>query len=180
MVFWIALLFASSLLVGCAQLIDKPDVIDGQYLTLNKPVEILPDTTRRFIQHGKLTTRFAFDRREQHCRIEVRTLSSQSRVIQPDQFLITRVRVDSEAIAMRAQQFASASALNLSLAMVDDGPPERMELIILDLASAHQPDVMRLICAGALSDGNVIDYPRNLRPNLTQINSILADYAVIN
>jgi hypothetical protein len=147
---------------------------------LNKPIEILPDTTRRFIQHGELTTRFAFDRSEQHCRIEVRTLSSHSRMIKPDQFVIARVSLGSEAIAMRSQTLAAGPGFNLTLAMEDDGPPEMMELIVIDLVSLRQPDVMRLVCAGALSNGDLMDYPRNLRPNLKQINGIMGNYAVIN
>ena len=166
-------------LSGCSQLVEKTDVHAGQVFQLTKPIEIQADTTRRFIQHGELTSRFAFDRREQHCRLEVRTLTETARTVNPDHFIITRVRFDSEAIAMRPQMLAAGFGFNLSLAMDDDGPAEMMDLILMDLESPHQPDVMRLVCAGALSDGDMLDYPRNLRPMLDQIHSILGDYGRI-
>src|SRR5690554_5658813 len=103
MKYWIFIALAIGGLTGCSQLVEKTDVYAGQVFHLNKPIEIQADTTRRFIQHGELTSRFAFDRREQHCRLEVRTLEETPRIIHPDQFLITRVRFDSEAIAMRSQ-----------------------------------------------------------------------------
>ncbi|WP_044411040.1 hypothetical protein [Thiomicrospira microaerophila] len=175
--YWILITF--TLLTGCAQLSEKTDLSTQQVLQTHKTIDIAPNTTRRFIQHGELTTRFGFDRREQHCRLELRTFATHGRTVQPDQFLITRIRFDSEAIAMRPHLLAAGQGVNLMLAMEDNGPPDMMELIIIDLASTRQPDVMRLICAGALSNGNPIDYPRNLRPQLKQINSILGDYGQV-
>lgn len=167
-------------LIGCEHLTEQTDIASGQVFVLTQPIEIKADTTRRFIQNGQLTSQFAFDRRLQHCRLEVRTLAEQSRIIEADEFEITRIRFDSEAIAMRQQFLAAGAGFNLQLAQDDDGgPAEMMDLIMLYLKSERQPDVMRLVCAGALSDGNTMDYPRNLRPKLDQIHQILGDYGYI-
>ncbi|UQB42166.1 hypothetical protein JX580_10990 [Thiomicrospira microaerophila] len=179
-----SVILVSLTLLGCSHF-DTPrksEIQPGHSFVLNQAVEITPGSTRRFIQQGKFTTRSGFDRQQQHCRIEVRTLSEQSQIIQPDRFEITRVRFDSERIAeTRPVMLASNIRLGIGfsfgtqLGFNNDAPPETMELIAMDLYSEHQPDVMRLVCAGSLSDGHPIDYPHNLRPGLHQIKLILGE-----
>ncbi|MDX1353416.1 MAG: hypothetical protein R3254_10410, partial [Thiomicrorhabdus sp.] len=56
---------------------------------------------------------------------------------------------------------------------------ETMDLVHLNLLSKTQSNVMRLTCAGALSNGDMTDAPRSYRPNLTQINRILGEIGYI-
>lgn len=180
MIRWLGLGLVA-LLSGCTHLPNtQGDVKPGQSLILYKPIDIPPQQARRFIQHGQLLTRAELDERYAHCRIEVSSLREQTYVIEPDRFRITRVRNDVEAIAQaKAILLASLGDLPL-LAMGDDGPAEMMELVMLYLDSPKQPDVLRLVCAGKLSDGNPSDYPDYLRPDLAKINQLLGDWAQVH
>lgn len=181
----LSLLLASAILSGCSQFqtAKDSDIQPGQFFVLKQPIEILPDQTRRFIQKGLLTTRAQFERREQHCRIEVRSLKNTPQTIQPDRFEVTRVRFDSEPIARNESSVMLASnvrfgvgfSIGIPMSFNDDGPSETMELVEFELTSDKQPDVMRLVCAGALSDGHPIDFPDNQRPNAEQIKRILGE-----
>lgn len=181
----LSLLLAGAILSGCSQFetAKDADIQPGQFFVLKQPIEILPDHTRRFIQNGQLTTRAQFERRAQHCRIEVRTLKESAQTIQPDRFEVTRVRFDSEPIARNESSIMLASnvrfgvGINIGIPMSfnDDGPPEMMELIEFQLTSDRQPDVMRLVCAGALSDGHPGDFPDSQRPDGEQIKKILGE-----
>lgn len=181
----LSLLLAGAILSGCSHVetAKDADIQPGQFFVLKQPIEILPDHTRRFIQNGELTTRAQFERRAQHCRIEVRTLKETKQIIQPDRFEVTQVRFDSEPIARSESSVMLASnvrfgiGINIGIPMSfnDDGPPEMMELIEFQLASNRQPDVMRLVCAGALSDGHPADFPESQRPNGEQIKRILGE-----
>lgn len=180
----LSLLLVGVILSGCSQFGTKDsDIQPGQFFVLKQPIEILPNHTRRFIQKGQLTTRAEFERREQHCRIEVRTLKESAQTIQPDRFEVTRLRFDSEPIARNESPVMLASNVRfgvgfnfgIPMSFNDDGPAETMELVEFELTSEKQPDVMRLICAGALSDGHPIDYPDSQRPNGEQIKQILGE-----
>ena len=178
-----ALIFAASIaLIGCSHFDSTrhSDIQPGQTFVLQMPVEITAGNTRRFIQHGELTTRSAFDRRSQHCRLEVRELSEQTQTIQPDRFAVTRVRYDSETIAHSSPVMLANLSIGIGFSFgtqlgKNDGPPEIMELVEFRLDSDTQPEVMRLVCASALSDGHPIDYPANKRPNAKQIKLILGE-----
>ncbi len=77
------------------------DVQAGYTFTLKKPVTVPAHDARAFIQDGQMTTHHGFNRYEQHCELEVKDLSRKPQVIQPGTFTITKVRIDSEAIASR-------------------------------------------------------------------------------
>jgi hypothetical protein len=151
----------------------------GQTLILHKPIDIAPGQARRFMQHDHLLSRAELDERYPHCRIEVRTLREQPYRIEPGQFAITRVQRDIEAIAYREGiQLASIGALPV-LAMSDDGPTDMMEFVMLYLHSPTQPDVLRLVCAGKLSDGNPSDYPDYLRPDFAKVNQLIRNWGEV-
>lgn len=173
----ITLLVGSLLLVGCSQFetARNYDIQPGQFFVLIQPIEIQSGEARRFIQHGELTKREAFDRRFQHCRIEVRSLKESAQTIQPERFEITKVGFNNEPIAQsQPLHFASVGfSFGINLSLNNDGPSEQMELVEFYFQSGIQPDVMRLVCASALSDGSPRDYPHNQRPNAKQIAQIL-------
>lgn len=177
----IMLLFTGALLLtACSQFetARKFDIQPGQFFVLNQPIEIQAGEARRFIQHGKFTSRLAFDRRSQHCRIEVRDLSDKPQIIQPERFEISQIKFNSEPIAQSQPLHYAAIGFHfgLSISLNDDGPTEQMELVEIYLQSNLQPNVMRLVCAGALSDGSPMDYPHNQRPNAEQIAQILGAF----
>lgn len=178
---------------------NRIDIKAGDTFTLKKPVTFAPEHTRVFIQYGKQTRQSTYEKYDQHCRLEVKTLKNQSQTILPDTFKITRVRIDVEEIASQsptqhtpvyyamndADYFsktipdkADSNWVRLSLGG-DSEPPETMDVVHLYLSSKKQPDILRLTCAGSLSTGDPMDAPRSYRPQKTQINAILGSYGNI-
>jgi len=178
----ILLVIGTAFLTGCSafETAQSPPAQPGQTFVLEHAIDILPQQARRFIQHQQLRTRSELDERYPHCRIEVRTLRDQIYRIEPDHFRITRVRNDVEAIAHNKSPLMLASiTLPAYLAFADDGPAEVMELVMLYLDSPKQPDVLRLVCAGKRSDGNPMDYPDALRPDLARINQLMSGWGTV-
>lgn len=176
------------------------DIQAGDTFTLNKPVTFAPDHARVFIQYGKQTRQSTYEKYDQHCRLEIKALKSQSQTIQPDTFEITRVRIDVEEIAsqvpsqndpihyaMNETDYFPTSKLvqaeskwvRLSLGGESE-PPETMDIVHLYLSSKKQPNILRLTCAGSLSTGDPLDAPRSYRPQKAQINAILGSYGKIS
>lgn len=160
-----------------------------QHFVLQKNLTIAPGSTRVFIQKGQSMGGSGFNHSEQHCRLEVKNLSDRKQVIQPDKFQITSIQIDEEMIAKIAHkpvQFAlnnyaqiqtdvPLQTTYLTLAGSSQERVETMDLIHLNLLSNQQNNVMRLTCAGSLSNGDMADAPRSYRPNLEQINKILGN-----
>jgi len=172
------------------------DVQAGYTFTLKKPVTVPAHDARAFIQDGQITTHHGFNRYEQHCELEVKDLSRKPQVIQPGTFTITKVRIDSEAIASRQTPtvFYAMNDINpypnqtlrdlpahVNLADNDGGAgiDPTMDLVYLYLESKTQPNILRLTCAGSLSRGNPLDAPRSQRPQQKQINQILGSYGEV-
>lgn len=179
---------------------NRMDIKAGDTFTLNKPVTVAPDHARVFFQYGKPTRQSTYEKYDQHCRLEIKTLKSQSQTIQPDTFEITQVRIDVEEIASQlpaqnnpvyyalndadyfpktGSTLANSSWVRLSLGG-DSEPPETMDVVHLYLSSKKQPDILRLTCAGSLSTGDPLDAPRSYRPQKTQINTILGAYGHVS
>lgn len=151
-----------------------------QFILL-QPIVIQPFSTRTFIQNGKLTGRSGFDRYQQHCRIEIKSLSKQPQTVLPQTFKIIQIRLGEEQIATNQTTSLKLYA-NLSgpqYANSSYEPPETMDLVHFYLESSSQPDILRLTCAGALSNGNPMDAPASYRPNIKNIRRILGGYGKI-
>ncbi|BCN94448.1 hypothetical protein THMIRHAM_22330 [Thiomicrorhabdus immobilis] len=174
-------------LAGCSSMpysTNNMEIQPNDSFILKQAIEIAPNSARAYIQHGSANTG-GFDHSEQHCRVEVTNLSEHKQVVLPETFQITSVNVDEEAIAqadLSGTQLAFNSTNNsqtdsmtfigfLGLGM--EQRPETMDLIHIYLKSKQQPNVYRLTCAGALSNGNPADAPRSYRPDLKAINRIL-------
>ena len=160
------------------------DIQAGERFVLQTPITIRANQSRTFIQFGALTGG-SFDHTEQHCRIEIRNLSELPQIIQPESFLITKVNIDEEMIALQSHpiQFALNDFVN-STTMTDASTniialaggyerPETMDMVHLYLKSSQQPNIYRLTCSGSLSNGNLADAPRSHRPQRQQIQKIL-------
>ncbi|MEA1988310.1 MAG: hypothetical protein U9N57_03740 [Pseudomonadota bacterium] len=180
-------------LIGCSSLPTQKSlgVSAGDTFILSQVVEIPANSTRIFIQHGKLASRNGFDHSEQHCRIEVSTLSEHKQVVLPELFKITSVTTDEEMIALTNSK-SVLLAFNYGNGVQTDyltfkgmlgfnsqERPETMDLIHLNLTSEKQPNVMRLTCAGSLSNGDMADAPRSYRPDFQSINKILGSIGYI-
>lgn len=164
------------------------DVQSGDVFELKQPVTITAGKARQYIQAGH--TRGGFDHSEPHCRLEIYALQPSPSVIAPERFAIHRVQLGEEQIAGQIQtlQLAqnryqairtdAAEAVNL-LAMMQERP-ETMDLVHLYLSSDTQPNVYRLTCAGALSNGSLMDAPRSYRPQKAAINAILGNVGHID
>ena len=180
-------------LVGCNShpIQSSLGVSSGNTFVLSQVIEIPANSTRIFIQHGKLTSRNGFDHSEQHCRIEVSTLSENKQVILPELFKITSVTTDEEMIALKhsKQVLLALNTANENrtdyinfkgmLGFNLQERPETMDLVHLNLTSKKQPKIMRLTCAGSLSNGDIADAPRSYRPDLESINKILGSIGYI-
>ncbi|MDX1348504.1 MAG: hypothetical protein R3189_09690 [Thiomicrorhabdus chilensis] len=172
-----------SLLSGCNSNPPKSmmNVQPGERFHLKQAIAIPAGKARQFIQFGQITGS-GFDRREQHCRIEIYELQTSRTVIQPESFRIERVQLGEEQIAQLNQPIQMAANFNTQTSDLPEyNPvlalsyerPETMDLVHLYLKSKQQPNVYRLTCAGALSDGSMADAPRSFRPQRTEINRIL-------
>ena len=180
-------------LAGCAlQPMHKSlGIASGDSFVLSQAVEIPANSARIFIQHGKLTSRNGFDHSEQHCRIEVSTLSEHKQVLLPELFQITSVTTDEELIALTNSKplLLTANTANQNetdyltyigmLGFSSQERPETMDLIHINLKSKKQPNIMRLTCAGSLSNGALADAPRSYRPDFKSINKILGSIGYI-
>ena len=130
---------------------------------------------------------------EQHCRLEVKNISEAKQTIVVDAFRIVSIQIDEEMIAYKESSNLllafnthrniqnDISPLNNSITLVnsDYERVETMDLIHFNLSSEKQPNVMRLTCAGSLSNGNPSDAPRSYRPDFKQIKKILGNVGYI-
>lgn len=190
----IAIVLALSTLGGCQTPAWQPHssnlkMAPGDRLTINAPMPIAANTTRRFIQNGQLTSRHAFERYTPHCRVEVRALATHKRTLMAADYTVQRIRLDEEAIAQaHPRHFASLGGANTEFALASEGQGEAtMDVVHLYLtpvtpppASNRTPQAWRLTCAGALSHGSPADHPQSLRPDRAQINHILGDWASLS
>lgn len=149
------------------------DIQPQETLVLQESVEIPAGNAKTYIQFGKISGQ-SFDQREPHCRLEINELQAQDTHIQPQAFKIERVQIGEEQIARKVLpaglQFAFVGN---ALAVGDQQPPETFDYVHLYLTSNKQPNVLRLTCAGALSNGDPFDDPRSYRPQRAQVNLIL-------
>jgi len=185
---FIALLSAFGLL-SCSTQAPKSlmNVQAGEVFILKQPLVIPSEKARAFIQFGQ-ASHHSFNHYEPHCRIEVNSLSEQPQTIYPEEFMISSVTIGEEMITLQTQpmQLAQnqyrynstmidAPASSAYLAFRNNEREESMDLVHLYLQSNRQPNVLRLTCAGSLSNGDLQDAPRSYRPQRKEINIILGD-----
>lgn len=176
-----------ALFSGCSMSPPKfmMDIQQGETFELKQPLSMAGGQARIYIQHGQVTGS-GFDRFEPHCRLETRDLNPQGATIQPDSFAISKVRIGEEAVANQSKHQTDRiyASLLVGQAMANDSDNDSnrvptMDLVHLYLHSEKQPDVLRLTCAGSLSDGDPFDEPRSHRPERNKINQILGNIGQI-
>ncbi len=165
-----------ALLAACSNFMGRPDNSQdaGYRVILHKPLTIVPEVARVFLQAGKAFPQNGLDEYEPHCSFEVRkVLPEQLQTIEPDTFKVTRVqRLMEEVVWLRPVQVAS---LQLTSAAVDSGSSDIFEGYHFWLYSEQQPDVLRMTCRYILTE------PWNSRPpTLEEMRFALGDFATIS
>lgn len=155
------------------------DIQTNSLFELKQPITIPAGKAKTFIQFGKISGQ-SFDRREQHCRLEINELQQHKTTIQPEKFRIHKIQIGEEQIAtQRLPAGIKFAFVSNASAQADNQPPETMDYVHFYLESKTQPNVLRLTCAGALSNGNPMDAPSSYRPQRTEINQILGQIGTI-
>ncbi len=128
----------------------------GTSIELHQPLRVPAGHTRVFLQRGEVVAKQRFDRYVPSCNFEVRTLLEQTREIEAESFLVTRVQRETAEVV---QQVYPVLQAGLDLAGMDDGLPMIVLSVHLWISSDQQPDVMRLTCRGAFDDPSQADPP---------------------
>jgi len=148
-----------ALLTGCNNYFTAPDgSLDAGYrVILHKPLTIVPEVSRVFLQAGEAFPQYGLNEYEPHCSFEVRkVLPEQPQTIEPDTFKVTRVQyLIEEIVWLRPVQVAT---LQLTYGAMSRSPSDIFEGYHFWLYSENQPDVLRMTCRYILTE------PWNSRP----------------
>lgn len=115
-------------------------VSPGSTFTLNREITIQPDNTSVYLQNGKIEPVSNIDFYKPHCKFELYTISEESRVVNPDTFVVTRIVDQIEDVSI---SWPTHAALGMAFA---DGPVHLTYLTTMYLESKIQPDVFRMNC----------------------------------
>lgn len=177
---WIVIGVSWLLLAGCA-LLPQEASYPVQSLVLKRTVEIPGGTARVFFQQGQVRPYGGVSWYDQWCALEVRSLSDQARPVPSGRYRVVRVQLDEMEIALgHTVQLAFAGDKRQLAGLFyasgrDSMPPPTMDVVHFYL-KGPDPDVLRLTCGGALSDGRPGDGPARYRPDVTAINRILGPW----
>lgn len=183
----LTLIMSFFLLTACSQSPVKQtlNLSNDNKVTLLENLQVAASTSRVFIQNGQVTSKQAFDRYTPHCRFQLQTSQEGAQSIQADDFVIIEVQEAEEEIALQQPiMLASLSigiGINYNLSNNDNNRAETFDLVHLYLKpTTKNPEIFRLTCAGALSNGAPEDGVKAERPNLKRINQILGNLAKIH
>lgn len=109
----------------------------GSRVTLNRDIAIAADQLAVYIQGGQLLPRPQLNSYRPYCKFELRELSPAPRTVTPDEFTVTRVRQNI---------FYSHAAFQRLASVDDNGTSVAVYTTIMELRSARQPEVLRLLC----------------------------------
>ncbi len=165
---WPTALLVVLLLSGCrGATINQPlyayeTIKPGSTLTLQKSILFPPYTAALDIQGGQVKGGFSLGQYYPHCRLELKSQSNQSRLIQPDSFLIYKVSREIDYVMTKPVKLA---AWGIHMA---NGVTDEIYTTVLYLKSKRQPEVELLAC---LHWEDPSDYPAHL--TLNQIRETL-------
>ncbi len=110
-------------------------------LVLTTPVTIPAGTEHIFFQNNKLTPIRDVNRYLPYCEIQVSAARSSAQTIDPDEFVIFKI--------YHLNKFQLAEGGLIRTEMRDDSGGEDFEVVatVMELYSAQQPEVRRLLCA---------------------------------
>ncbi|MEE8428139.1 MAG: hypothetical protein V3S33_01375 [Gammaproteobacteria bacterium] len=131
-------------------------------MVLHRAVVIAPGYARVYFQNGQAAP--ATNEFEPYCRLELRQVLPIPQTIHPDEFVITKVAYDTTHVA---------AVFGLKLAHGGGGGvSDIIKVWRMRLHSEQQPDVLHLVCGGA------VNAPSRARtPSVTQIRAALGSYA---
>ena len=110
---------------------------NGSTITLNQPIRVPRNAVAAGIRGGSIGTLHEF---EGHCRIELWSISSEERFIEPDEFTVVRTNWQWE-------YFGGFHPLNSYAGILtSEGPNLFWYTTYIYLESPQQPDVYRLRC----------------------------------
>jgi len=109
----------------------------GSRLLLKQPLTIPAETAGVYIQGGRAVAKV--DQYYPHCRLEVQERRDTEQHVEPDEFLVQRVRRDIEVVS-------NTEVAPLRRVSHDGGPSFFIYRTLLYLESARQPQVRLLIC----------------------------------
>lgn len=146
----------------------------GSRVALHIPLTINALGHQVFIQGGEvkkdhaLSYNLSYDQYYPFCYFEIRTPSSQTQTILPDEFEITRVTADeTEVVQLGPTRVASSMGF-------DGSPSQIVEILILELYSKTQENVEQLVCADGFNDP-----PYVVMPTLKQVRDTLGQVATL-
>lgn len=109
----------------------------GSRLVLKQTLTIPAENIGVFIQGGRAVGNREVDQYLPHCRLEVRDRQETAQTVNPDDFLVQRVRRDVQVVS---------NMETTRLVRVSHGPSFFIYRTLLDLQSAQQPQVRTLVC----------------------------------
>ncbi|KPK37125.1 MAG: hypothetical protein AMJ69_12510 [Gammaproteobacteria bacterium SG8_47] len=118
----------------------------GTVLVLNQELTIPGETASVLIQEGKVALDNKVRRYHPHCRLEVRERKPQAQTIQPDSFVVTRVRDFYEVVQSGPLRLAQLDTPHPAIVVASDASPTWNYITELRLESERQPNVFQLQC----------------------------------
>ena len=155
---WMTWIVVAVLLAGCQAAMVKearwfrPSL--GSEVVVKAPLTVPADAARVFLQRGEVMGWGEVRQLKPHCHFEVREVFETTQTIRPDTFRVTGVRWGYEQV-VRLGAWRVAQAVSSA----NDGLPPIARYVRLDLASAAQPNVMRLTCHGPFEDWEEAEEP---------------------
>lgn len=138
------------------------EAVRGRTIVLNKPVTVVANQARAYLQGGVEVTAQQVSRDSPHCEVEVRTLSPAPTVVQPDRFTVTRIRNPEEGSEGFGTAFMSAFRSGTTKYTTE-----------MRVKSEKQPDVLQITCS------NEMDTTRGHHLTVRQFNSAVGGYLSI-
>ncbi|WP_303907293.1 hypothetical protein [Thiohalomonas denitrificans] len=137
---------------ACAQLFPEPSPDqpfyappEGSRLELLKPIEISANEVSVWIQNGEIINYRNANRYYPFCKFEMYSKVDRSRTVQPDTFVIERVRRMDWAV--RLDEPLRLAGIGVGGVGSDSGGPSTFSMSTeMFLDSPRQPDVHRLTC----------------------------------
>ena len=130
----ILLLVAST--ISYADTVIKP----GSILIVNEPIRVAAGSAWVYIQNGQAGRYNIIDQYYANCRMEMKRPANKTRIIQPDQFIISRIATTIESVLAKPIVMASLG-YNMSFSATADN-----YITIFYLKSSKQPDVELMSC----------------------------------
>ena len=130
-------LWCLSLLIAACQSLPQVDAHTPAItkVTLKQDFPIRPDRSNEYIQGGEIRPYESIEQYYTHCKLELREIADNERIIKPQTFNVTRIYRQEEFVGFRKMMLAGDGDSGLI-----------MSTTYLFLQSEKQPDIFRLSC----------------------------------